>query len=100
MQKGLTTQLKRAASIVAVTMVETLVLTKWDFHRHCDRQVIRVFKAIVSYYIILYIFKLFCIFSKKLFLNVHFNIFIVIHSKCKLFFKILEYFFNIYFVSN
>lgn len=39
---------KRAASIVAVSMVETLVLTKWDFHRHCDRQVLQVFKAHVS----------------------------------------------------
>nr|PNR58057.1 hypothetical protein PHYPA_005052 [Physcomitrium patens] len=32
---------KRAASVVAVSLVETLVLNKWDFHRHCDKDVIK-----------------------------------------------------------
>ncbi|KAG0586763.1 hypothetical protein KC19_2G115200 [Ceratodon purpureus] len=45
-ERGLMTASKRAASIVAVTTVETLVLTKWDFHRHCDRQVLKIFKGI------------------------------------------------------
>ncbi|CAM6007652.1 unnamed protein product [Sphagnum balticum] len=39
-EKGLLTESIRAASIVAVTLVETLVLNKWDFFRHCDRDVI------------------------------------------------------------
>ncbi|KAG0591434.1 hypothetical protein KC19_1G175700 [Ceratodon purpureus] len=40
-ERGLLMDSKRAASVVAVSLVETLVLNKWDFHRHCDRDVIR-----------------------------------------------------------
>lgn len=42
LQRGLITNTKRAASIIAVSPVETLVLTKWDFHRHCDRNIIDI----------------------------------------------------------
>ena len=48
MQRGLLTDTKRAASIVAVTEVDTLVLNKWDFHRHCDRDVIKALSQFVS----------------------------------------------------
>jgi hypothetical protein len=47
-QRGLLTDTKRAASIVAVTEVDTLVLNKWDFHRHCDRDVIKALSQHVS----------------------------------------------------
>lgn len=40
---------KRAASVVAVSLVDTLVLNKWDFHRHCDRDVIRALAKHVSF---------------------------------------------------
>ena len=42
------TESKRAASVVAVSQVETLVLNKWDFHRHCDRDVIGALAKHVS----------------------------------------------------
>ncbi|XP_073396103.1 uncharacterized protein [Physcomitrium patens] len=44
-ERGLLTATKRAATIVTVSHVDSLVLSKWDFHRHCDRHVLRVFKS-------------------------------------------------------
>lgn len=41
LQGSLLMESKRAASVVAVSLVETLVLNKWDFHRHCDKDVIK-----------------------------------------------------------
>ncbi|CAM6116411.1 unnamed protein product [Calypogeia fissa] len=39
-ERGLLKKSRRAVSIVTICPVEVLVLNMWDFHRHCDRDII------------------------------------------------------------
>ncbi|OAE35346.1 hypothetical protein AXG93_3546s1040 [Marchantia polymorpha subsp. ruderalis] len=44
-ERGLLKKSRRAVSIVTISPVEVLVLNVWDFHRHCDRDVIQALAA-------------------------------------------------------